>query len=740
MTDRRRLGLVLCLAPTAAAMLAASPGVLAGADDWAQCGPGYVLPARPAVERDPGDPDAAYINADEVDATEGGITILTGDVDVARGPEQIRADKVTYDEPGQIIDAEGDVKYWNDEGIYVTGTRGRAELQVDRTVMENANYLVIEAHARGDAQRVELTGRDLMNVRNATYTTCNPGSADWILVAKEIRLDKSTNIGSARNVWVKFKNVPIFYSPFLTFPLSDERKSGFLVPSAGVSGTRGVEATIPYYFNIAPNYDATLALRPMSNRGVQMQAEGRYLQRWGEGLLGVEYLPNDSEIDDDRAALHFQHLGTFAQRWTANVDVNWVSDSDYFEDLGTELAVTSRTFLERRGDLTYAGDGWWGLARVQDYQTLDDTLAPASRPHERLPQLYAATSLRERNRRINLGATAEFVSFDRDASVTGNRVDLRPFVTYPVRTAGTFFVPRAVLRYTQYDLDNVAAGADDSPSRLIPTFSLDGGAFLERPFRFADRALIQTLEPRAYYLFTPFDGQDDQPVFDTGQYTFSFAQLFRDDRFAGADRVGDANQLTLALTSRFLRPDGDELFRASIGQIRHFSDRKVTLPGAARDTTNASDLVAEVAANLAQRWRVLGAVLWNSNDDITNRSTVSLRYQPDPRRVLNLSYRFVRDVAEQTDFSFAWPIARNWRAVGRFNYALDLETDLETFAGIEYESCCWGLRLVGRRYLSNTEGEHTNAIFLQLELKGLTGVGGASAFLERNIPGYRNEF
>ncbi|MDX1514791.1 MAG: LPS assembly protein LptD, partial [Gammaproteobacteria bacterium] len=395
---------------------------------------------------------------------------------------------------------------------------------------------------------------------------------------------------------------------------------------------------------------------------------------------------------------------------------------------------------ERRGDLTYSGNFWWARARVQDYQTLDETLAPSSRPYERLPQLFAATSLRERNREINVGGIAEFVSFDRDASVTGNRMDLRPYVSFPMRTAGTFIVPRAIVRYTQYDLDNTASGADDSPSRLIPTFNLDSGLFFERPFTLGGRSMIQTLEPRAYYLFTPFDNQDDQPVFDTAEYTFSFAQLFRDDRFAGADRVGDANQLSLALTSRFLETGGNELFRASVGQIRYFRDRKVTLPADIRDTRNASDLVAEVAANLAQRWRVLGAIQWNTNDDVTNRSTIALRYQPNRRSVLNLAYRFVRGVAEQTDLSFSWPIAQNWRAVGRFNYALNLDTDLETFAGIEYESCCWGLRLVGRRYLSNTEGEHTNAIFLQLELKGLTGVGSASQFLERNIPGYRNEF
>lgn len=731
---------LLFLAPVLAGVVAANHAAGAAENAWSQCGPGWVLPARPEVERDPADPDSTIVSADSADMVEGGISMLTGNVIIDRGTEQIDSDKVTYDEPGQIIDAEGNVRYWN-EGFHASGDRGSMSLEKDQSTLDNATFMDLPSHGRGTAETVVVTGRDRVDARKATYTTCNPGSADWLLAASRIKLNRTTGVGTATNVWVKFKRVPIFYSPYLTFPLSDQRKSGFLAPSFRVSGSTGVEATVPYYFNIAPNYDATLALRPMSDRGVQTQGEFRYLTTWGEGMLGGEYLPGDKKFDDDRSAFRFQHGGEFVPRWRADVDYDWVSDNAYFEDLGTELAISSRSFLERRGDLTYTGDAFRARARVQGYQTIDQTLAATDRPYERLPQLYAATSFKERNRSVNVGAFAEAVYFERDASVTGTRVDLRPSLSYPYRTAGVFVVPSAALRYTRYTLDGVAPGDDDEPERLVPTISLDSGLFFERPLSFGDRSFIQTLEPRAFYLFVPFDDQRDLPVFDTGEYTFTFAQLFREDRFSGADRVGDANQLSLALTSRLLSADGEELLRGSVGQIRFFRDREVTLPAEPRRTQDGSDLAAEVAVSIARRWRVLGAVLWNPGDEQTNRSTLSLRYQPDERRVVNLAYRFVRDLTEQTDFSLAWPLARNWRAVGRFNYSLDENTALEAFAGIEYESCCWGLRLVARRYLANTEGEHSNGIFLELELKGLAGVGtGTSGFLEQSIPGYRNEF
>jgi LPS-assembly protein len=744
-TDRRSVRL-LFLGPVLAGALAVNLEARAQEDPgaqenpWSQCGPGWVLPVRPQVERDPGDPDALYVTADSADMVEGGESVLTGNVIVDRGGEQIGADEVRYDEPGQTIHAEGNVRYWN-PGFYAQGDRGSTSLEADRSTLENASFMDLASHGRGTAEQVIVSGDDRVDTRRATYTTCNPDNADWQLSAKRIKLNRTTNVGTATNVWVKFMKVPVFYSPYLNFPLSDERKSGFLVPSFRVSESSGVEATVPYYFNIAPNYDATLALRPMSDRGVQGQGEFRYLTKWGEGLFGVEYLPNDSQFDDDRTAFRFQHGGEFISRWRADANYDWVSDSNYFEDLGTELSVSSQSFLERRADLTYTGDAFWARARAQGYQTIDETLASDSRPYERLPQFYATTSLPERNRQLNVDGFAEAVYFERDASVTGTRLDMRPSLSYPFRTPGTFLVPSASLRYTYYKLDGVAAGVENEPDRLLPTFSLDSGLFFERSLNIGEGSFIHTLEPRAFYLFVPFEEQGDLPVFDTGEYTFTFAQLFREDRFSGADRVGDANQLSLALTSRLLSADGDEIVRGSIGQIRYFRDREVTLPDVPQETQDGSDLAAEVAGSFAGRWRALGAILWNPGEEQTNRSTLSLRYQPDERRVINLAYRFIRDLNEQTDVSLAWPLAQNWRAVGRFNYSLKENTTLEAFAGIEYESCCWGLRLVGRRYLTNTLGDHSNAIFLELELKGLAGLGtGTRGFLEESIPGYRNEF
>jgi LPS-assembly protein len=321
------------------------------------------------------------------------------------------------------------------------------------------------------------------------------------------------------------------------------------------------------------------------------------------------------------------------------------------------------------------------------------------------------------------------------------RWDLRPTINFPYRTASGYIVPKAALRYTGYALSGRQAGLNETPSRLVPTFSLDSGLFFDRPFTFGSQEFTQTLEPRLFYLFTPFNRQNDLPVFDTGEFTFSFAQLFREDRFSGGDRVSDAHQVTLAVTSRFLdRSSGAELGRASIGQIRFLRDRKVTLPGRSVDTAHSSNLAAEVVANLDQRWRVSAGALWDPDRNRSTRNTVAVRYQPDKRRVLNLSYRFVRDAVEQTDVSFAWPVSRYWRAVGRWNFSLDNQRTVEAFSGFEYESCCWGLRVVGRRYLSSDNAEYTSGVFVQFVLKGLTSVGDADALLGRSIPGYRDEF
>jgi len=738
---RFRISVRGLLATSLAAFAAWAGAQTDAGDKWALCAPGPLIPERPAFSAADDDPETVDIEADRADREEGQRTVLRGDVQVEHQTKYLEADTVIYDAPAQRFDAEGDVRLW-DDGVHLTGTKGRLELETDEVTIDNAGYILGDKHAWGEADTLILSESELVRARTAFYTTCDPDDADWKIHASSVRLDQAVGVGRAWNARVWLKGVPIFYSPFLQFPLTNERKTGFLTPSAGVSEERGAEATIPFYWNIAPNMDATFALRPMTERGVMGSGEFRYLTETSAGLIAGEYLPEDLETNNDRGALTFRHETRY-RRWRADIDVNHVSDDDYLEDLGTDLSISSTRFLERRGDLRYSGNGWWTRLRLQDFQSIDETIAESAEPHGRLPQLEFRTNLPERNRRPNLALDAEIVNFHRDQGPRGLRVDLKPTLSLPWRTAWWYAVPSASLRHTNYSLEDVNPGQDDDVERTLPILSFDAGTFFERDLRFGGNDYIHTLEPRVFYLYVPFESQDEIPRFDTGQFTFSFSQLFRDNRFSGADRQGDANRVSVALTSRLLTPRGDELLRASIGQIRFLRDRDVGLtPGEPADTSLDSPIVAEAAAN-AGPWRFLGGLQWDPGKSRIERGTATVRYQPDPGRVVNAGYRLVReraDMIEQTDASFRWPLDPNWSVVGRWNYSLEEKLTLEAFGGVEYNSCCWAFRVVGRRFVNDEDADPTNALFLQLELKGLAGVGEAGEFLERQIPGYRNEF
>lgn len=720
---------------------------------WGLCGPGFTIPPRPAMPGVAQTPRNTETLSDVAHFVEGGLSVLRGDVRVRRGTQQIDTDVATYDEPTQTITAEHRVEVW-DEGLFLKGTHGETNLDTDQTTVDNASFMLEDRHGRGTAKHVVLTGKDLLRIRDGTYTTCMPGHTVWELYAGRLKLDKVTDVGTAYNVSVWFKDVPIFYSPFLTFPLSNKRKSGFLTPTVGSSHANGFEAATPYYWNIAPNLDETFTPRIMTNRGVLLGSDFRYLTPTSHGELVLDVLPHDTQRNDTRGLVSFKHTQRISRRWYTNIDFNQVSDKQYFQDLGTNIETTSTVYLNRSANLTYYGNGWYAQGNAQSYQTVDPLIPESSRPYARLPQLLFRTTWPEWNERLNPALNAQFDYFERGVGVTGARMNLEPSVSFPVRSAAAFFVPKLRLYYTQYLLQNQAAGTSSSISRALPTFTADSGVYFDRNLRFGGTQYIQTLEPRVYYVYTPYDNQADIPIFDTGLYTFSFDQLFRPDRFTGLDRIGDANRLTLALTSRILAANtGAELVRASIGQIRYFSKRKVTLPGVAAETTAGSDLVAEVFANLPGAWKVVGGLQWNPNRSRTDKASIAVRYQPDPQRVINVAYRFVRpefivqpelvsgQEIDQTDVSFHWPVTENWAVVGRWNYALNTGRSLEAFGGVEYESCCWALRAVARRYVTNTAGDTANGFFLQLELKGLAGIGAeAATFLQRNIPGYQNDF
>ena len=746
----------------ALALPALFAGAAAGADEnWLQCGPGFRLPERPALEAaEPGaDPGTIDLSADGAELMEEGVSKLTGNVVVRRDSQQLRSDEVVYDQSGEVIEARGGVRFW-DEGVFVAGEGARAELGEDVVVFTSESSFMLErAHAHGDAAEIRAFGDGRVTASDVSYTTCNPGEADWRITAREVELDRVEDVGIARGAALEFMGARVLYLPRISFPLSSRRKSGFLAPSFGTSSASGVEVSVPYYFNLAPDRDATLTARTMSDRGVQARGELRFLSRaYGSGRLAAEHLSHDSKFDGDRTALDLAHRHRWSDRWSTDARFQWVSDKEYLEDLGASLSQSSRSHLPRRFDATWRGEGWDALVRFQDFMTLDRTIGPEDRPYAQLPRFAVRTSRPERNRAPNLGLEAEVTYFDQDRRTTGTRTDLQPFVTFPIHSAGAFVRPKAALHVTAYDLNRTdeeeAAGLDNGPARVLPSLSVDTGAFFERPVTLSGRSLTHTIEPRFHYLHVPYERQDELPTFDTAHPGFSFAQLFRENRFAGRDRLGDTSQATLALTSRLLDERGSERARASIGQIRYFRDRKVTLD--ARDapqTSRSSDLVAEIEARPARDWRLRAGLQYDTGDDRTEKSVLNARYQPGPRSVVHLGYRFVRDTGvpgrpiEQADLSFAGPLGPNWRVVGRWSFALndDSNRTLEAFGGLEYDSCCWGFRAVVRRLrrgtLAGDDDEYSNAVYLQVELKGLTGAGdSAEALLTRGIPGYENEF
>nr|VFJ99140.1 MAG: LPS-assembly protein [Candidatus Kentron sp. H]VFJ99325.1 MAG: LPS-assembly protein [Candidatus Kentron sp. H]VFK03973.1 MAG: LPS-assembly protein [Candidatus Kentron sp. H] len=744
--------------------------VLAGTDrlerDWSLCESDYKLPARPIIDAGNDNEDATYLFGDEADlsmeeASEGKISTLLGNVQVRRGTQHISADRVQYSKSLGAINAQGNVQVW-DIGRYIAGESAYVNLASNEYLVKDVKFLLMDRYGRGTAEEIEIKDSNRITAKNATYTTCpgsngfgiepsdkaRSGTEDWQLRARKLKLDKAKEWGIAHGVTIQFKNVPVLYSPYVTFPLSDKRKTGFLIPSLGASESTGSEVTVPFYWNIAPNQDATFAVRKMTERGTLLQGEYRYLTRVGTGKVGFDYLPHDNKYHDYRAVFRFQHTGTIARKWDTNVDFNWVSDENYFEDLGNSMARSSTRFLEQSADVHYSGDRWWAMGRLQGYQTIDETIQADQRPYDRLPQLQFGTQFREQNRKINFQLKGESVHFHRQSGVTGQRLDITPSISYPLRTPSAFLVPKLSLRHTLYNLDGTDVGKPTNPMRTLPIFSVDSGLFLERSARFGSRAYVHTLEPRLYYLAVPFEDQSDLPVFDTGEYTFNFGKMFRDNRFSGTDRVGDANQVALAVTTRLLEEEtAEETFRASIGQIYYLRDRKVHLDlSEPVDTDDSSEIIAEVAARAAGKWRIIAGLQYDVGDDTTTKSNLGLRYEPDGQHIFNIGYRYDRTYDEQATTSFRWPLTRNWSTVGRWIYALPESRTVEAVAGLEYNSCCWAARAVIQRFLNGTDEDgaqedFNNAFLLQLELKGLAGVGRKTAeFLTEIVPGYQSEF
>ena len=687
-----------------------------------------------------------HLSADEADVAKEGVSHFRGNVEIRRADQRLSADNIDYDRDKELQLARGNVSLYDNE-LRIDGETARVDLNADQGVVEKADFLLYERQGRGTAEKIRRDGAgNKTQLDVTTYTTCPPGNEDWQLKADKIKLDHNEGVGTARDVSVRFKGVPFFYSPWLTFPIDDRRKTGFLTPSFGSSDDDGFEIIAPYYWNIAPNRDATLTPRFMGKRGLQLAGEYRFLNKDNDGQFNAELLPSDDLYNDDRYLFAYKNQVRFTPRLTANADLNYVSDDEYFEDLGTDISLTSQTHLNRYVNVNYYGDFWNVRGLLQGYETVGNV----AQPYERLPQVLFNMNLPDQHWGLDYGLRAEAVQFEHSNNATGTRVDIEPSVSLPLQNNYGFITPKFALRHTRYNLDDVATTIDDNPDRTVPIFSIDSGLFFERDISWGGRNMLQTLEPRLYYLNVARRNQDDlivnedaqDVVFDSGLVDFSFDQLFRENRFSGADRVGDANQLTAALTTRIIdRNSGLERLSASVGQIYYFEDREVNLPGVADRTENSSDVVAEINARLTRDWSLRAGAQWDVHDDVTEKSVFSTRYQPDADRVFNLAYRRRRDLLEQVDTSVSWPLSNQWNIVGRWNYALDRSRTIDAFAGLEYESCCWIGRVVAPQYINALDQEDEDfAILFQLELKGLTSFGDqVNKIIGKGILGYGRE-
>lgn len=690
---------------------------------------GIAMPASSLTEEDSKD-ERVHVYADRVDATLDESARFSGNVELRRGNLHLFADELFYNQADNHLDAKGHIHLRKDDGETLLAPLLRYDLDTERGYSEDAQFQFAGSAGRGAAGRIHFEGRDRLQLESVRYTTCPPGRDDWFLKASRLTLDKTEQIGTARNASVTFMRVPIFYSPYLSFPLSDVRKTGLLAPHIGHSSNSGFFLSVPYYFNLAPNYDDTLTARVIEKRGLQLLNEFRYLGSNFSSNLDLEYLPSDRMSKSDREALFFSYVHSFSPLWSLTSDIQWVSDSSYFIDLGRGGAESSHTHLPRYLSLDYSGKIWRFSARAHTYQTLDTTIPIAEQPYQRLPQLLLRADSPSGPNRLHSAFEGEWVNFYRpgDPNQPGasQRLDLIPSISLPLRTSYLYFTPKLAYRYTSWRLDT--ASGNESLDRTLPIYSLDSGLVLERNDKIYGKTYTQTLEPRAYYVYIPYKNQDSLPVFDAALPTFSFANFFRENRFVGADRVGDANQLTTAVTSRFLLADGIEQARVSLGQVSYFADQRVNLPPGTRIQTR-SDLIAEVSARLGRSWYLRSGLQWDTQEGDTRKSSLYAHYRPADDRIVNLGYRYTDNPPasielpeELADFSVQWPLTSRWTGVARWNYSLPESRTVQAYAGLQYASCCWAVRLAGRHRLQ-PDGTVENSWQFEFELSGFAKMG-----------------
>lgn len=705
--------------------------------DDVPAGDRLALKAEPQLvaQREETAPVPAFVQGLRLSGETGRVTVIEGDAELRKRGTNIKADKITYRQVEDAMLAEGNVRIYR-QGDLFSGSTLDLKLDTQTGVFLKADYLLANDRARGSAERFEFLGKENYRADNAVYTTCGPGNDDWFLKVKELKLDYGRDTGEVTNAQLNFMGMNILTLPEMSFALNSRRKSGFLAPSFGSTVQSGQEVSIPYYWNLAPNRDLTITPRTMTRRGLQTNLAGRFIGDNYQGEARLEWLP-DRLTGTNRSGLSILHRHNFGDGWNGTLNYNRVSDDNYFTDLTTRITSTSQRTLLRDGTLNYSAPYFSVSSRLQTYQTLQDPLAPVTAPYSRLPQVTVSA------RRFDVGGfdlnfAGEYVRFAHPSRVMSNRFVANPSISYPLLSPGGYLTPKLSLHGTRYFLQQNAAGTPDSFIRTVPLFSLDSGLVFERAASLFGQDYTQTLEPRAYYLRVPVREQGRLPVFDSGLPDLNFAQIFTDNIYSGADRIADASQITVGVTSRLLGANSaSERMRISFAQRYYFATQTVTLPGETPRVDRSSDFLAALSGEIAPKLTLDTALQYNPNSGAAQRASLGVRWMPVPGKALSAAYRYRRDLIEQVDFAGQWKFANNWYGVGRYNYSVRDNRVVEALGGVEYDGDgCWVGRVVLQRF-ATTATRSTTSIFFQIELNGLSRLGSNPLdVLRRNIPGY----
>ena len=722
-----------------------------------QCQGQFVDPLKGQSPTPPGSTDIE-VSADNSSGTEGQL-LLTGNVSVIQGNRSIEADSVAFDRDQQFTEASGNVAY-REPGVVLQGEHLTFDSERQHATVNQAHFALHEPQLSGAAQQLERDASGEITIEDGAVTFCAPEDPQWYIKTETLKIEPDEGMATATHATLRWSGVPIFYVPWMTFPVDDRRKTGLLFPSIGSDTRGGLDVTTPIYFNLAPNYDATYSPRYIGERGLLHQANGRWLSQYaGAWDVTGQYISDDDKYSQDfpegdskRWAIGVKHRGNYGESWRTTIKYNKVSDPDYVRDLdNSTLSSQRQTALKQLGQIDYLGEDWKVSLQAQQFQSLADDI---TNNYKKLPQLTARWRGDANLAGLQPIALLQYSNFDTDANrVRGERIYGEAGVTYPLNWTWGFLRTTAKYRSVAYDLENLRSLPEDKPDASSGVFNVDGGLIFERATTFGGHSASQTLEPRVFYLYSEYDEQRGQPDFDSAELTFSYTQLFRDTRFSGHDRLDDANQISVGVTTRFFADsDGRERLNASIGQIFYFRDREVRLK-ARSPVLDESLSATAVEFNWFpnETWSVRSSMLYDTEDNEFDALSAQVGYRPITGQIFNVGYTLrepppsqsKRPVTEQANFSAYYPIGDNWGAFAAVEYSLEGNEFVEDMVGVEYDNCCWKMRLLYMRYLdtagsfapdfSDPDLERENAVQFQFVLKGMGGFGSRVENLMRDM-------